>query len=122
MEIKVLGTFSHVLRMSRLRVLADLSGSLVTTADGKVLSDIDVLVTANSRSGLSVPMPEERRHWSCAALVAMEACSLCSQAVAMAWEKAPWCRRCHSGLLVLWPGAQAGGGNCLQGGVERMWR
>lgn len=50
--------------------------------------------------------------------------SLCSWAVqgGHSLEKAAWCRRCHGGLSVLWSGTQAGGGNCLQSGVERMRR
>lgn len=112
----MLGSFSQVLRMSRSRVLADFSGqsdtqtmpcSLVTTTNGKVLSDIHVLVTVNSHSEPSVPMAEEGRHWFCSAPAATEACSPSAAGqhrVATTWEKAAWRRRCHSGLSVLWPG------------------
>lgn len=122
---KVLGTFSQVLRMSHLHVLADFSGSFVTTTNGKVFSDTDILITANSHSESSVPMPEEWRHWFCAVPVAMDTYSPSAAAqcrVVTAWDKAALCRRCHGGLSVLWPGTQAGGGNCLQSGVERMRR
>ena len=118
-----LETCSQVLRMSCLHVLAPLRGSLVTTTTGKVLSDTDTWVTANSHPEPSVLMPEERRRWFCTAPVATAACSPSAAGqhrVATAWEKAVWCRRCHSGLSVLWPGTQAGGGSSLQSGVERM--